>query len=253
MKIKVMSFNLRVDGGGDGINNFSNRGEKIIRMIRSETADLIGFQEATDFIRSWLRDSLGDEYFVLGCGRNANYRGESVCIGFRRRMFELISFDTRFFSLEPQRPGSRHAWSDQSACPRMFVHAALSCEGAAGPIHFFNTHLDHRGDIAREVELAQLLQEVSICGGAFVLTGDFNAEPETAVASMPLRLHGRPVCEPTAELAETFHGYGTIHGCKIDYIYTDGHPVSAYAVEDPHPDGIYLSDHFPICAVIDFA
>lgn len=253
MKLKVMSFNLRVGARADGINDFPNRRQNILDMLRRESPDLIGFQEATDFSRSWLRDSIEDEYLVLGCGRNADYRGEGVCIGFKKRMFELILFETQAFSLEPRVPGSRYEWSDQSVCPRTFVHAALSCEGTAEPIHFFNTHLDHKGEIARELELAQLLQSVSACSGRFVLTGDFNAQPGTAAAVMPLQMSSRQVYEATEHITHTFHAYGQIaENCKIDYIYTDACPVAAYAVEDPHPGGIYLSDHYPICATIDF-
>ena len=41
MLLKVMTFNLRVDVPADGINAFSNRTEKIRRMVLSESPEII--------------------------------------------------------------------------------------------------------------------------------------------------------------------------------------------------------------------
>ena len=59
-KLKVMSFNLRVEAQIDGINNLINRKGKILDVIATEAPDLIGFQEARDGTRAWLRDTLMD-------------------------------------------------------------------------------------------------------------------------------------------------------------------------------------------------
>lgn len=253
MILKVMSFNLRVEGEGDGINNFPNRRENILRAIRESDPDLIGFQEATDLIKGFLRQELSDTYVILGCGRTRHSRGESACLAYRRDLFELISFETFWLSSEPGVPGSRYGGSDQSPFPRITVHAELSPAGMDETIHFFNTHLDHEGKQARVLGMTQIMQRVAACRGKFVLTGDMNALPDAPEIQVAKSLSSRTVREATESLSLTFHGYGRIQeNCKIDYIFTDGEPSGAYALPDEHPDGIYISDHFPVCAKIEF-
>ena len=59
-KLKVMSFNLRNETPSDGINDLVNRKGKILDVIATETPDLVGFQEASNASRAWLRDTLTD-------------------------------------------------------------------------------------------------------------------------------------------------------------------------------------------------
>ena len=67
-KIKVMTFNLRVEANVDGINHLKNCKGKIIDTINFYQPDLIGFQEARNETRDWLSNTLND-YTVIGCGR----------------------------------------------------------------------------------------------------------------------------------------------------------------------------------------
>ena len=119
-KQKVMSFNLRIEAGIDGINHLDNRKGNILDVINREAPDLIGFQEVRDGTRAWLRDNLTD-YMVVGCGRLEDYRGESTPIAFRKDKFELVSLETFWLSSTPNIPASVYAGSDQSGCPRMAV------------------------------------------------------------------------------------------------------------------------------------
>ena len=56
--LKVLSFNLRVDVAADGINSFTNRFDRVLKVIDREKPDLIGFQEVTDAMRARLHDHL---------------------------------------------------------------------------------------------------------------------------------------------------------------------------------------------------
>ena len=60
VKLKVCTFNLRVEAASDGINTFSNRRGRVLDTIREYSPDIIGFQEASDNMRAWLIDSLSD-------------------------------------------------------------------------------------------------------------------------------------------------------------------------------------------------
>ena len=252
MKLKVMTFNVRCDVKGDGINYFPNRQHRVLEAIREEAPDLIGFQEVTDYIRAFLKTNLSDEYTVVGCGRNPNYGGEACLIAFRKDVFDLIRFETRFLSTAPFVAGSTYGGSDQSHCPRTFAHAELIHKEMDHPIHFINTHLDHKGTVARLMGMTQILQRISELSGQFVLTGDMNVPPDSDCAKLPLAVKERKITDATAAVPFTFHAYGKREPfSKIDYIYTDGEPLDAYAVKDEPTDGVYISDHYPVCAWIE--
>lgn len=252
MKLKIMTFNIRCKNGGDGINCFDNREPKVLRAINDELPDLIGFQEVTDYQRDFLRKNLSDKYIVLGCGRGANYYGESVCIAFKRDVFELISFNTFWLSDTPDIPGSRYENSDQSSCPRLTVHAELIAKDLAAPIHFFNTHLDHKGAEARLLGMKDIIKKISETSGTYLLTGDFNASPDAPEISEIKNTTFFKCVDATENIHHTFHGFGSVdYDYKIDYVFTNSSALTAYTVTQPADDGIYISDHHPVCAIIE--
>ncbi len=251
MKIKVMTFNLRCPVRKDGINEFENRKKKILATIEAESPDLIGFQEAIECSRDFLKRSLTD-YVVLGCGREENYHGESCVIAFRRDLFDLISYETKWLSLTPSVTNSRYEGTDQSSCPRHYLHAELVFGDEGKRLHFYNTHLDHKGEIARLLGMTQIMQSIESCDAPFVLVGDMNATPNDSVVQIPLLSKSRRIADATASVTHTFNGFGQYEsGVKIDYIYTDIPFSDTYAVEDPHEDGVYISDHFAVCTTIE--
>ena len=135
MKLKIMSFNIRMATPHDGIHFFPNRTGRIKEMLTRESPDIIGFQEVCDTIRPWLRNNITDEYVVIGCGRDAHYRNEANSIAFKKNAFELIAFETKQLSLEPDVPGSRYHGVGQSANPRIYCHAVLAHDAISTPIH----------------------------------------------------------------------------------------------------------------------
>ena len=251
MELKIMTFNLRVDVKSDGINYFPNREERVLETIRREAPDVIGFQEARDYARRFLKERLTD-YTVVGCGRDADYRGEACLIAFRKDSMELVNLETRFLSTTPTLPGSRYVCSDQSSCPRLYVHAELSHEGCSETFHLFNTHLDHKGAQAQFLGMTQILGHISEVSGKVILTGDMNARPDSPCIALPAALPGRTLTDVTADISHTFHGFGRYEeGVKIDYIFTDAKALSVYRAEDTPIDGMYASDHYPVCAVLE--
>ena len=126
VQLKVMSFNLRVDYRGDGVNYFFDRFPRIMEVLEKEKPDIVGFQEVTDKMRAALRDCLPG-YTVQGCGRDRNYHGESMLIAYRKDLVELIALENIWLSLTPEIPGSRYG-GDQSGNTQLStllgVHAA---------------------------------------------------------------------------------------------------------------------------------
>ena len=249
MKIKVMTFNLRVSVQGDGINYFPHRKDRILQCIEEEAPDLIGFQEARDDERKLLRHALADHYIFLGCGRCEGYRGESSPIAYRKDLFELVNLTTRFLSDTPTLPNTRYENSDQSKYPRMFIHAELSANGADGTFHFLNTHLDHIGKEARLLGMKQILSHASDLSGPLILTGDMNALPDEACITLATE---SGLADTTQSITHTFHGFGKFHeNFKIDYIFTNAPFEPARRIEDTPMEGVYISDHHPVVAIIE--
>lgn len=251
--LSVCSFNLRVATPKDGINEYCHRRERIFALLNEKKPDLIGFQEVTDSMREDLYRSLSD-YVILGCGRNADYRGESPLLAFRRDRFDLIEFQSFWLSPTPSLPGSRYE-EDQSRCPRVTFMALLKHRDAATIFRFYNTHYDHQGAAARRASTEQMLRAIASRPEPFVLTGDFNATPDAPEIRELVNGRTRPIVDATATLGPTFHAFGELapeKQVKIDYIFTDlpCDKARAHAVTDGPVNGVYISDHFPVFAEI---
>lgn len=247
VKLKICTFNLRYPSDKDGINCFENRKGLIRACIEREKPDVIGFQEAADSVRAWLRDALSD-YAVVGCGRNADLTGEACLIAYKKRDFEALFTQTFWLSLAPSVPGSRYG-ADQSKCPRIATAAILKHRATEKPFLLINTHLDHKGSAARTYGAIQILQYVDAKKLPFVLTGDLNATPDAPEIKLLTDCEYQSVTDLTADLPCTFHNFGKGEDeCKIDYIMTSmrGDPAEAYTVSDVTPDGVYVSDHYPV-------
>ena len=254
IKIKVMTFNLRVRVEGDQNNCFDFRKEKILRVIREEAPDLIGFQEANDMMRRWLQENLTD-YYVLGHGRDAKYRGESVPIAFRKDIFSLHSFRQEWLSVTPNLPGSVLGGLDQSKFPRVYACAELLHKDADEPIAIFNIHTDHTGKTARLAEATILCRELAKTPFRFVLTGDFNALPDEPSINMICATADQlGTVDATRHIVGSFHNFrGDVKEYKIDYIFTNlaCDPEQSYAVPDDDSCGHYYSDHNALCSFVE--
>lgn len=257
-KIKIMTFNLRVVAKCDEINIFYNRKGRIREVINNEDPDLIGFQEANNDMRDWLVEELTPKYLVIGCGRDAKYKGESTVIAYKVSKFMMISAQTFWLSATPSVPGTRYP-GDQSTCPRICTAVCLKYSDADTLLWFYNTHTDHKGATARLLAAEQIMAHISehIGNGKFVLTGDMNACPDDPeILAFTTSLSNRNVVDATSGLGGTFHAFGKYSSAeakKIDYIFTDARttPEESYKIEDEPIDGIYMSDHNPVCAFIE--
>ncbi len=256
--LKVFTFNLRVVAQVDGVNIFFNRTGRILDTIKEYSPDLIGFQEVSGEMKKWLGDAIAPlGYTVVGCGREKAYRGEATVIAYKRDLFELIALETRWLSATPLVPGSRYA-ADQSNCPRIYTAATLKHVDSDEVFIFLNTHLDHKGSEARKLGALDVIRYLSEKKLPFIITGDMNALPGTPEidAFTAYEPAGRPVVNATADVGGTFHGFGKYSPedmNQIDYIFTDlpCDKSRSFVLPDDPVNGLYISDHRPVCAFID--
>lgn len=253
MLLKVMTFNMRIDVPVDGINAFSNRTEKIRRMLLSESPDIIGTQEVNESMLAWAQHALCEKYISVGTGRQKDFSGEGARIFYDFKKFALLRLETKWLSETPDVPESRYS-VDQSEYPRVYTLAEFVDRNTRTVFRVINVHLDHKGEAAMLCGAVQIMQRIAAENASFpmktVLTGDFNALPDSP-AVKTVRAH---LSDLTENLAGTFHDFGRLsppNRAKIDYIFSDAPAAkNAYIVPDEPSDGVYVSDHFPVCAFL---
>lgn len=254
-KIKVVSFNIRSDAARDGLNDFHHRKAYILDKLATERPGIIGFQEITSTMLDWLGRYL-PEYSFVGCGRSATYDNEYNSIAYRRDILELHGLDVFWLSPTPTVPGT--VYEEQSDCPRICVATLLKHKQSSQPFRFYNTHLDHIGQIAQTKGLTQILNRISqdqaIRRFPVILTGDFNFTPSQPQIHVIKQYPELALRDLAAAIPTTFHDYGRRNDAfKIDYIYVDAETAEtaepAVAWDECH-EGVYLTDHYPICAQV---
>ena len=243
--MKLVSFNLRCPVKNDGINYLPNRIPFVVQKLRMELPDVIGFQEIEELGTELLTDAL-PEYWFIGYGRNKDWTGEGTKVAIHKNTVLLLAFDQLWLSPTPRVPGSRYA--EQSDCPRVVLWCKLLHKSSGKMFYFINTHLDHRGDRARFLGLQMifdLIKQLKLQEDLPVfVTGDFNFTPESITYDL-IRESG--FIDLTDKLQGTFHGFGKVEPQKIDYILTDSEEEYTSFQWHEFYDGVYLSDHDPIC------
>ena len=250
--LKVMTFNLRVDTENDGINRFFLRTDRILKVICDESPDVIGFQEDLMSMRTFLRENL-PEYTFHGSGNRPDYVSGGACtIAYKTDKFQLLDFESRWLSPTPTVPASTYG-GDQSVVARIYRKARLHSLESGNVFNFINTHTDHAGRNARLLECTQLLEVVRGCGDeGFILCGDFNASPEKPEIQLLLSDESSGLVDVTKDIPNTFHGWSENHYGKIDYIFSNVPCSKSYAVEDIPVNGVFISDHNPVVACLEY-
>lgn len=247
--MKFVTFNIRCDFGQDGHNNFCYRKPLILKKIEQEAPDIICFQEVLPHVAAWLKESL-QAYYVVGCPRSETLEDEQVSIAYKKDAFNLMKMDTYWLSETPYVPASRYP--EQSICPRVCNEVVLQELATRKVFRLINTHLDHIGSLARRRGLEQILraleQEVFFPQVPVIVAGDFNVEPDGEELAVIEQAPG--FTNATAGIGKTYHGYGSSSDQEqIDYIYLRGGITCRSIVKWTQVEnGVYLSDHYPVCA-----
>lgn len=257
VKLRVMTFNVRFDNPEDGPMNWKFRREAAAGLIREGKIDLLGTQEVLknqldDFLR------LLPEYGYVGVGRaDGKTAGEYSAIFYRKNRFSAVATGNFWLSLTPEIPGSR-GWD--AACERIVTWAIFEERKNGLRLAFFNTHFDHLGQVARRESAVLLMEKIRQIAGSLpvILTGDFNATPESEpvgiILGYGLLLDSRKVAGQVCGPPWTFHGFGQVpepERTLIDYIFVSPHfQVIEYSNISELKGEIYYSDHNPVMVVL---
>ena len=258
-ELTVVTFNIRQpwDYPEDGVNSFIHRAGMILDKIDRFRPDVICFQEVKPEEKYFFEKYLVD-YDVYAQGRNADLGGEGLAMAFLKGKIQMLSADRFWLSPSPYVPGSR--FDIQSDCPRICLSATVKKEGDERVFRIYNVHLDHESEAARLAQAECLLDRIAEDGEKldlpFLLMGDLNAYPDSETIRY-LDTSGKiSLKELTKDIKYTFHGFGTRDPLvKFDYIYADEKTAKLpydVAMWKDCRNGIYLSDHYPVCLTLKF-
>lgn len=254
--LKVMTYNIRYDNPGDGVNVWPQRIVKVVELIKKYDPDVIGIQEA---LKNQLEDlALNlDGYEYVGVGRDdGKTKGEYSAILFRKDRFSLLEKSTFWLSETPDVPGSK-SWD--AAITRLVTMAKLQDNKLNKLVVFVNTHYDHIGREARKESSKLIMAKVPQFSKTLpvVFTGDLNFTREED----PYRILIKPgkkfsLIDPAPEEpAGTFCSFdvGPIECKAIDYVlFTPHWEAKKYEVIKDNDGKHYPSDHLPVLVTLEF-
>ena len=251
--LNVMTFNIRYDNPEDSLNNWQYRKDVAAEIIKMHDIDLLGTQEVLVNQLNDLKERL-PEYQAIGVGReDGKEKGEYSAVFYKKSRFEEIESGWFWLSETPEVAGSK-GWD--GACERIATWAILKEKESNKKVFFINTHLDHVGKIARQEGVTLLLNRAKESGKGLpvIITGDFNARPDSEVYKQVTEsgqlIDSRLIATNVSGTSGTFHAFGKIPVEKqdfIDYIFlTKDFEVHSYEVLPEKLNDIYVSDHTPV-------
>lgn len=239
--IRIMSFNVR-DGEFD-------REEIVPQVVADYMPDSVGFQECEGTWYLTLKTYLPD-YTIVGVGRLTGLPliGESTAIMYRNDKYKLVESGTFWLSEFPFVVSK--GWDAQH--PRICTWVVLENLETGEQYAHLNTHLDNKGELAREKGLQMVLEKAEGFDMPVVVMGDFNFSKNsdvynTVIAGGSFRDTG--VIANAADKGATYHGYnGGTAGEPIDFILVNEKvsEVLTYKVMREKYNDRYPSDHYPI-------
>lgn len=261
VKLNVMSFNIRYDNPEDSLNNWQYRKDRAANAIRFYDADIVGTQEVLHNQLEDLKTRL-PEYAVIGVGRiDGKEKGEYSALWYKKNRFTVVESGYFWLSETPTVVGS-NGWD--GACERIATWARLKDNASGKQVFALNTHFDHVGVVARRESVNLILNKVNELskGLPIVVTGDFNADPESDVirnmTDATNKMHltdSRSVAPVVYGPAWSFHAFGKIpyeRRSLIDYIFIrNGAKVTKYGILAETENEAFLSDHTPVLVTVE--
>ncbi len=251
-QMNILSYNIRYNNPGDGINAWPNRIDMVSGLLNFHEPDIFGLQEALHEQIVDLKKGLpGFKWF--GVGRDdGKQAGEYSPIFFNTSKFILVENGHFWLSENCDKPGL--GWD--AACTRICTWGKFQSKVTGKQFFVLNTHFDHRGKEARKNSAILIQEKISELTKnndlPVILTGDFNLTPE----SEPISLLRKYMSDSRDISEEKPYGpIGTFNGFKldaqlenrIDYIFVKGEiKVLKYAALSDNSEKRMPSDHLPV-------
>lgn len=253
VELNIMTFNVRYDNPEDSLNNWRYRKDVASEIIKIYDIDILGAQEVLVNQKNDLENRL-PQYNVVGVGReDGKEKGEYSAVFYKQDRFSEVESGYFWLSETPEVAGSK-GWD--GACERIATWVILKEKASGKKLLFMNTHLDHVGKEARREGVTLLVNRAKELGKDLpvIITGDFNASPESDVikhvTESGMFHDSKLVAKNIISESGTFHGFGRIpieRRGVIDYVFvTDAMDVVSYEVLPEKKNDVYISDHAPV-------
>jgi endonuclease/exonuclease/phosphatase family metal-dependent hydrolase len=255
-ELVIATYNLRF-ASSEPPNAWPDRRPGVKALWDRYQPDIVGTQEG---VYAQLRDIATDQpaYDWIGLGRDGGSRGEFMAIFYRRDRFEPLEYDHFWLSDTPEVIASS-TWGN--GVRRMVSWVRFRDRVTGRTFYFWNTHLDHEVQAAREKSAELIRQRIGRLptDSPLFLVGDFNS---TAIANRAYDILTKEAGltdtwsaarERRNEDANSFTGFGPLRheGERIDWILARGamDVRAAEVVTFRHGDQ-WPSDHLPVVAWI---
>jgi endonuclease/exonuclease/phosphatase family metal-dependent hydrolase len=247
----VATFNIRYAAAREAAprDQWDARREHVVATIESFGADVVGLQEALQGQVEYLEQQLPGYAFV-GQGRDGGTSGEYAAILYDPERLDLVE-DGAFWLSETPDVVASVGWD--AALTRMVTWAEFADRASGRRFRVWNTHLDHRGERAREESGKLIASRIAASELPDLVLGDLNAgegsPPLEHLRAAGLRDTFR-VVRPDVTAVGTFGAWvGETTGDKIDYVLADdGFEVVDAKIDRRTFAGRNPSDHFPVLA-----
>ena len=280
--LNVGSYNIRMHSkvdykNGDG---WTQRRDVLCDLVAFTAFDIFGAQEVCHDQLEYMLSRL-PEYGYVGVARDdGKQKGEYSPVFYRKERFELLDSGTFWLSETPDKVS--YGWD--AVCRRVCSWGYFKDKQTKKKFWFFNTHMDHKGKVAR-VEGAKLVlaKIAKMCGAkaTVILTGDFNVAQDSPAYNTFAQsgvLKDAYVLAPVKFApAGTFNSFKVTNHSdrRIDHIFVTGCDVLRYGLLTYHywsdekgedsslkdaPSeisaqlrGVHLpSDHYPISVTVKY-
>ena len=255
-EIDVITYNIRFDNPDDGENRWDQRKENLVQLLRKYHPDIIGTQEGLLHQIKYIDSALCD-YDYIGQGRNdGKNAGEFCALFFKKSAITLLKQGFFWLSETPEIPSI--GWD--AAFNRICTYGLFEHQKTNHRFWVFNTHLDHKGVLARERSAEMMVDRIAESNVEqlpVVLMGDFNLEPGNKALNPILRCFDDTRSVSTGEVggpAGTFNAFRFDLPVvqRIDYVFISKgkSTVMKYDVISDSYEGFYPSDHLPVFVTV---
>ena len=250
-EIKVMSYNIRLSSGtmaADSIYHWEHRKQASLNLMHEEKPTVFGLQEACPDQMDYMTKNL-PEYGHIGVGRDDGKRkGEFMSIFYLKDEVELIDGGTFWLSETPDQVSK--GWD--AACFRTCTWTKLKVKATGKKFVYLNTHLDHKGKVAREESIKLIVKRAEELAGESLpvfITADFNSRTsEPIFKPMQEAMLDARIEAPVTDERGTLNCWGTTPpGVVIDHIFFRGAEAQKFEVlRDKDYGAPYVSDHYHV-------
>lgn len=191
-EMKVMTFNILTNGNKGTENNWDQRKDMIVELIKNEQPAIFGLQEARKTQVDYLADNLMNYDFIAVSREDGgeNSPGERTALFFNTELVERMEIDgedyhTLWLSETPTQPSI--GWFDGESelggrYKRTYTWSLFRVKETDAEVLVFNTHLEygHHVDIYQRPrtesikQILEKLKQVTTPKRAVVFMGDMN-------------------------------------------------------------------------------